>query len=94
MDKVLVNLQGVSSYKFEDEKTNKIVQGTSAWFSEVQPVANETTKGFIPKKVNLPLEAFELYKDLAFPIKVYAMLETRFTNRGVVTKINNFELVK
>lgn len=93
MDNVNVVLLGATNYSFKDENTGKLIEGTNVWFQEEKEDSTENACGFIPKKARLDYSAFTHMKSIHYPVKAKPVLETRYTSRGVSTKITHFEIL-
>ena len=93
METVNVTLLGATNYSFKDETTGKMVEGTNVWFQEDKPDNTDSACGFIPKKARLDYGAYNQMKDINYPVKAKPVLETRYTSRGVSTKITHFEIL-
>jgi hypothetical protein len=88
---VEVILLGVQPYSFKDKETDRLVEGVNVYFIERQAEKSDFGVGFIPKKANLPIQAFAYLKELDFPYSARVITESRFTSRGVITKIIDFK---
>jgi hypothetical protein len=88
---VEVILLGIQPYSFKDKDSNRLVEGVNVYFIEKQAEKSDFGIGFVPKKANLPIEAFDYLKQLDFPYSARVITESRFTNRGVMTKIVDFK---
>jgi hypothetical protein len=88
---VEVILLGVQPYSFRDRETDRLVEGLNVFFIEKSPETGQYGYGFLPKKANLPIEALEFFSNLEFPYNASVVTDSRFTSRGVVTKIIDFK---
>jgi hypothetical protein len=88
---VEVILLGVQPYSFKDKDSDRLVEGVNVYFIERQAEKSDYGVGFVPKKANLPIQSFAFLKDLEYPYSARVITESRFTSRGVMTKIVDFK---
>jgi hypothetical protein len=91
---VEVILLGVQPYSFKDKDSDRLVEGLNVFFIERKAEKSDFGIGFLPKKASLPKESYDFFKDLEFPYTAKVIADSRFTSRGVVTKVVNFKPVK
>jgi hypothetical protein len=91
---VEVILLGVQPYSFKDRETGRLVEGVNVYFIEKQAEKSDYGVGFVPKKANLPIDTLSTLKELEFPYTAKVDVDSRFTSRGVVTKVVGFKPVR
>lgn len=94
MENVEVKVLGAFPFSFTDDKTGRLVEGTTVWFHEINPSNDERGIGFKPTKATLPLHYFDKFKNIALPTICKVETTTQFTSRGITTKIADFVPVK
>lgn len=88
---VEVILLGVQPYSFRDRDTGRLVEGVNVYFVEKQAVEGDYGVGYLPRKASLPIDTFSTFKDLDFPLTARVEVDSRFTSRGVVTRVVGFK---
>lgn len=91
---VEVILLGVQPYSFKDRDTGRLVEGVNVYFIEKQAEKSDYGIGFLPRKANLPIDTLSVFKDLEFPFIAKVEVNSRFSSRGVATKIVGFKPIR
>lgn len=94
MQTINVKVLGVNKYSFQEQGTNRTIEGCNVHFINEESTETERNVGFLPKKATLPYEAYETFIKKEFPFKAKAYLTVDFNGQKPQLKITNFEEVK
>lgn len=94
MQDVEVILLGVQPYSFKDKDSGRQVEGVNVFFIEKKSENSEYAVGFVPRKASLPIDYLSSLETLEFPYSAKVDVESRFTGRGVISKVVGFKPVR
>lgn len=90
----LVTVLGVGRYSFNDEKTNRLVEGTTVhYYSHEEKQSNDDSLGFKPVKATLPYDYYEKFKDKSFPYDAEIDFSLTIKSGKPAIKVNGFTVV-
>lgn len=94
MDSLKVMILAANRYEFEDEKTKRMVSGTTVHYVSLVPVADENKVGLVPAKATLSYEAFRQFEGMAFPSVAEASIQIDLSNSRKPFKISGFQVLE
>lgn len=90
MDALKVLILGVQRYKFEDQKTEREVSGTTVHFIQLSHTNEEDKIGYFPTKSTLSYDSYEAFRGLQFPLSADAEWTLDLANKKNPIKVLGF----
>lgn len=89
-----VTILGVSNYDFYNDAKERISGLSVHFINESEDLSKKNVRGFIPSKVNLPLDAFDEFESVKFPVVAEPMITQTLGAKGIITKIIGFKILE
>lgn len=94
MEPIKVIVLGCAQYSFEDQKTKRMVEGTTVHYVTQESVNEDFKVGNIPTKASLEFGAFNDMKGWSFPCLAEASITLDLTNNRNPIKVTGFKPIK
>lgn len=87
-----VIILGYSTYSFEDEKTKRLIEGTTVHIISTTHQNDEYGVGYLPKRVTMPKDFSEYLEGLSFPHVAEPVMVHQFTSKGPKAIVKSFQI--
>lgn len=94
MSDELVTVLGVGRYSFNDDKSGRLVEGTTVHYYSHNDEKQSDLLGYKPAKATLPLDHYEKYQGKSFPFDATIDFSLVIKSGKPAVKVNGFNEVK